>query len=280
LPSLRAQQRAVARIRSGAPSVAVAQASLIQAGSAAGFRPDALTAFHDRLPRLLDPQLRLSFDDYQQHGLGDLIGRFVSRNAQGWTLATYAFPSDASQAQVLGRVVGGNGARGTLTGVALVNQELAARFIPQFLRGLTIGSIVVVLMIVVTFRDWRLSLLAIVPTIAGLIWASGVLALAGIPLDLFALFAVVTFVGIGIDYGIHMVHRYREHGNAEASVAELAPVIVVAGLITLAGYGTLVISSYPPLRSIGVVSAVSVVTLVAASILLLPALLVGNASSR
>jgi predicted RND superfamily exporter protein len=50
-------------------------------------------------------------------------------------------------------------------------------------------------------------------------------------------------------------------------------VIVVAGLITLAGYGTLVTSSYPPLRSIGLVSVVSVVTLVAASIVLLPALL-------
>ena len=93
------------------------------------------------------------------------------------------------------------------------------------------------------------------------------------PLDLFALFAVVTFVGIGIDYGIHVVHRYRDHGDAELAVAQLAPVIVVAGLITLAGYGTLVTSSYPPLRSIGLVSAVSIFTLVAASVLLLPALL-------
>ena len=160
-----------------------------------------------------------------------------------------------------------------MTGLTLVNRELAARFVPQFLRGLTIGSLVVAVMIAVTFRTWRLSLLAIVPTVAGLIWAAGLLALARIPLDLFALFAVVTFVGIGIDYGIHVVHRYRDHGDAEVAVAELAPVIVVAGLITLAGYGTLVTSSYPPLRSIGVVSAVSVLTLVAASVLLLPALL-------
>ena len=43
--------------------------------------------------------------------------------------------------------------------------------------------------------------------------------------------------------------------------------------ITLLGYGTLVTSSYPPLRSIGVVSAVSVVALAAASVLVLPALL-------
>ena len=280
LPSISAQRRAVAQIGSKAPSAAVAQAALLRAGSAAGFRPEALAPFYDRLPRLLDPQLRLTFDDYRAHGLGDVVGRFVSRSPQGWTLATYVFPSDTAQAQALAHIVDENGGRGTLTGVALVNQELAGRFVPQFLRGLIIGSIVVVLMIVVTFRDWRLSVLAIVPTIAGLIWASGFLALAGIPLDLFALFAVVTFVGIGIDYGIHMVHRYREHGNAESSVAELAPVIVVAGLITLAGYGTLVISSYPPLRSIGLVSAVSVVTLVAASVLLLPALLIGGPPSR
>ena len=114
------------------------------------------------------------------------------------------------------------------------------------------------------------------PTVVGLIWTAGLLAIAGVVMDLFALFAVVTFVGIGVDYGIHVVHRYRDHGNAEAAIAQLAPVIVVAGLITLLGYGTLVTSSYPPLRSIGIVSAVSVLALVAASILVLPALLIGG----
>ena len=87
------------------------------------------------------------------------------------------------------------------------------------------------------------------------------------------MFAVVTFLGIGVDYGIHLVHRFRERGNAERATAELAPVIFVAGAITLLGYGTLINSSYPPLRSMGLVSAVSVFALAAASVLLLPALL-------
>jgi predicted RND superfamily exporter protein len=79
-----------------------------------------------------------------------------------------------------------------------------------------------------------------------------------------------------VDYGIHLVHRYQERGNAERATAELAPVILVAAAITLLGYGTLVNSSYPPLRSIGVVSAVSVVTLSLASVLVLPAMLVSE----
>jgi predicted RND superfamily exporter protein len=86
----------------------------------------------------------------------------------------------------------------------------------------------------------------------------------------------VTFVGIGVDYGIHLVHRYQERGDAERATAELAPVILVAAAITMLGYGTLVTSSYPPLRSIGVVSAVSVVTLATASVLVLPALLMSE----
>jgi predicted exporter len=273
LPSDAAQDRSRARVRAQAPAPATVQATLARLASDAGFRTGTLDPFSQRLPRLLDPAQHLSFDGYGQHGLGDLVGRFVTREPDGWTLATYAFPSSITEARALERIAVERGNSGRLTGLTLVNRELAARFVPQFLRGLTIGSLVVAVMIAVTFRTWRLSLLAIVPTVAGLIWAAGLLALARIPLDLFALFAVVTFVGIGIDYGIHVVHRYRNHGDAEVAVAELAPVIVVAGLITLAGYGTLVTSSYPPLRSIGVVSAVSVLTLVAASILLLPALL-------
>ena len=280
LPSDAAQKRSMLRIRAQAPQARAAQADLSRAASAAGFKEGTLAPFLQRLPRLLDPEPRLTFDGYRSHGLGDLIGRFVSREPEGWTLATYAFPANGEEARALERIAAASSTAGRLTGLALVNRELAARFVPQFLRGLSIGSLVVIVMIAFTFRTWRLSLLAIVPTVAGLIWAAGVLALVRVPLDLFALFAVVTFVGIGIDYGIHVVHRYRDHGNAETAVAQLAPVIVVAGLITLAGYGTLVTSSYPPLRSIGLVSVVSVLTLVAASVLLLPALLIGSRPPR
>jgi predicted RND superfamily exporter protein len=159
------------------------------------------------------------------------------------------------------------------TGLPLVNRELAGSFLPQFIKGLLIGTVIVVALVVAAFRDWRLSLYAMLPTAIGLVWAAGVLAIGGVELDLFAVFAVVTFVGIGVDYGIHLVHRYQERGDAERATAELAPVILVAAAITMLGYGTLVNSSYPPLRSIGVVSAISVVTLAAASVFVLPALL-------
>ena len=215
----------------------------------------------------------LTYEGYVAHGLADLIGRFVARVDDRWLLATYAFPSRPEEVAALETRVREADPTATLTGLPLVNRELADRFLPQFAKGLAIGTVIVVALVFMAFRNWRLSLLSLAPTAVGIVWAAGALALAGIALDLFALFAVVTLVGIGVDYGVHVVHRYRERGDSRQAVEELAPVILVAAAITLLGYGTLVTSSYPPLRSIGLVSAVSIVTLAAASLFVLPAIL-------
>ena len=98
-----------------------------------------------------------------------------------------------------------------LTGLPAVNAELAQRFLPQFLRGLLVGTVAVILMVALAFRSWKLSTLALLPTAIGLVWTAGLLGLARVELDLFAVFTVVTFVGIGVDYGIHLVHHYHEH---------------------------------------------------------------------
>jgi predicted RND superfamily exporter protein len=102
-----------------------------------------------------------------------------------------------------------------------------------------------------------------------------VLAVSGVSLDLFSMFAVMTFVGIGVDYGIHLVHRcaHTAPGERGEAVARLGPVILVAALTTLFGFGTLMTSSYPPLSLLGVVSTVAIVALGTASLFVLPALL-------
>jgi predicted RND superfamily exporter protein/lauroyl/myristoyl acyltransferase len=273
LPSVDVQQRRQDLIRHRLGSVDAIGATLAKAETSEGFREDSFRPFRDRLTSILDSNLRLTYNDYKTHGLDDLIGRFVGRADGKWVLATYAFPQRPEDVAVLERVVATVDSSAVLTGLARVNGELAARFMPELLKGLSIGTAVVILLVLLAFRDVRLSLLSMVPTIVGLVWAAGALAIAGATLDLFALFAVVTFVGIGVDYGVHMVHRYQERRDAPHAVSELAPVILTAALITLLGYGTLITSSYPPLRSIGLVSAVSVATLALASVFVLPAIL-------
>ncbi len=273
LPTVTSQARAAERVSRSGLTPAGVQSSLATAADGAGFRPGAFDAFAERVPRLLDPSLRLTYEGYVSQGLGDLIGRFISHRAGQWTIATYVFPRTPEDLSGLQAIVDAVDPAQTLTGLQLVNAELSRKFLPEFVKGLAIGTAAVLALLIFSFRDWRLCALALLPTFVGLVWTAGLLGLARVELDLFALFAGVTFVGIGVDYGIHVVHRYRERGDAVRTVAELSPVILTAAAITLLGYGTLINSSYPPLRSIGLVSAVSVSALAAASVLLLPALL-------
>jgi uncharacterized protein len=277
LPSHATQTQRAERIKASGISPAQVRTSLADAAVASGFQPGAFDAFVERVPRLLDSSLRLTYDNYVSSGFGDLIRRFITHEGRNaWTLATFVFPQTPEELTTIQTVVNAVDPAQTLTGLPLVNKELSKRFLPQFLKGLAIGTIMVLVSLALVFRDWRLCALALLPTFAGLVWTAGVLALAGVELDLFAVFAVVTFVGIGVDYGIHMVHRYRERGDPAQTVSELAPVILAAAAITLFGYGTLITSSYPPLRSIGVVSAISVCALALASVILLPALMMGK----
>jgi predicted RND superfamily exporter protein len=273
LPSDRMQTARSRTVQMSLPEVEELRRDLEAATVDAGFRASAFQSFSDRLPRLSSGAQRISFDEFANHGLDDVVRRFVARDDRQWAVVSYAFAKAPHEIEALRAAVAASGEGMVLSGLPLVNEELAARFMPQFVRGLGVGSVVVIGMILLTFWNWRLVLLTLVPTVLGLLWAGGLLALVGYELDLFSVFAVITFIGIGVDYGVHLVHRYRERGDATRATAELASVILVAGAITLLGYGTLLGSSYPPLQSIGVVSVVSVVTLVAASVLVLPALL-------
>jgi predicted RND superfamily exporter protein len=161
-----------------------------------------------------------------------------------------------------------------VTGLPVVNAELAGRFRPQFAIGLLVGSAAVFLLMFATFKRLGLTLLALSPTVLGLIWSGAILAASGVELDLFSIFAILTLIGIGVDYGIHLVHRFStEAGTLDHALTRIAPTNLVAAGIALLGCGSLVTSDYPPLRSLGIVTVVSLSTCLITAVIVLPALL-------
>ena len=275
LPSARAQAAVAAQVEARRIDAARVANDVRDAAGAAGFKPGTFDAFAARLPALLDTEARLTYDGFASHGLGDLLDRSIVHRDGAWTVVTYLFPPTPAAVDTVRRIVDASGGGARLSGLPEVNREMGRRFGPEFAKGIAAGSAVVVVLLIAAFRRLDLTLLALVPTVVALIWAAGVLAATGVSLDLFSMFAVMTFVGIGVDYGIHLVHR-SAHGPASAradAVSHLAPVILVAALTTLLGFGTLVTSSYPPLRLLGIVSAIAIVALGLASLFVLPALL-------
>lgn len=276
LPSARTQDAAAARIAAQRIDPGRVRTELTAAAAAAGFRPGTFDRFGATLPVLLDTRARVTFDGFRSHGLGDLLDRSIVKRDGTWTVVTYLYPTTPAAVEGVRRAVTSAGGTARLSGLPAVNREMAERFTPEFVKGVAVGSLIVLALLVAAFRRWDFTLLALVPTALALTWTAGILAVAGVSLDLFSMFAVMTFVGIGVDYGIHLVHRcaHDASGDRGEAVAHLGPVILIAALTTLFGFGTLVASSYPPLRLLGVVSSVAIVALGAASLFVLPALLV------
>ena len=94
-------------------------------------------------------------------------------------------------------------------------------------------------------------------------------------LDLFSLFAAMTFIGIATDYDIYVIHRYSVEGTRPMRevLTRTGPGILVAGATTLIGFGSLINSSYGPLHSFGITSVTMIACSLVASLLVLPALL-------
>jgi uncharacterized protein len=277
LPSAREQARVAQVVRTTETTAGGAQRDIQLAAAQAGFRPDAFAPFLERVSRLLDPDERISYDGLMTHGLDSIVSRFVVHRDGRYQAVTYLYPRQAVDAVDIAALRGivrrvDPGLR--LTGLPVINDDLRQQFFPQFLKGIGIGTVAVALLIYLVFRTIRHTLLALAPTAMGFVWSAGLLALLHVELDLFSLFAAVTFVGIAVDYGIYVLYRYVfEPSTGMADVmTRTGAAIIIACAMALIGFGTLINSSYGPLHVFGIVSIVTLACCLTASIVSLPAL--------
>lgn len=278
LPAAAVQARRADAIGLARPRAAATSDAVDEAARAQGFVPDTFAPFRQRLTTLLDSDARLTLEGYRAAGLGDLVGRFVARTGDDVLAVTYVTPETEDARAAVEAAVAANPSM-VLTGLPVVNRSLAERFPRELSLGLGVGALVVVLIIWLEFRALTPTLYALVPTVLGLVWGLGALGWAGVVLDLFSVFAVLMFLGIGVDYGIHLVHptlRSRDRASAEQAIALVGPAMLLAGVTTLVGFGTLVRSEYVPLYSLGMASVATIGMSLIAALLTLPALLVSR----
>jgi predicted RND superfamily exporter protein len=118
-----------------------------------------------------------------------------------------------------------------------------------------------------------------------MVWMLAAMAGLGIPLNFMNIFVTTMILGIGVDYGVHVIHRYREardqdHAELHRALSETGNAIVVAVLTTVCGFGSLAVSHYPGLRSLGYVAILGASSSALVAITLLPAFLAWIRSRR
>jgi predicted RND superfamily exporter protein len=106
----------------------------------------------------------------------------------------------------------------------------------------------------------------------------GGMVLLGLSMNFFNVFVTAMIIGVGVDYGVHMIHRYREERSGgrerlETGLTQTGKAVVLAALANVVGFGSLAWSSYPGIQSIGYVAVMGSSSSALVALTVLPAYL-------
>ncbi len=118
------------------------------------------------------------------------------------------------------------------------------------------------------------SVLALIPLSVGAIWTVGAMTLLGIELNMANVIAIPLILGIGIDNGVHVIHRYRIEGPGEIGtvLSTVGRAILLTSITTIAAFGTFAFGLYRGLSSMGIILGLGITICFFMSAYLLPAL--------
>ncbi len=134
---------------------------------------------------------------------------------------------------------------------------------------------VVFLFLLFDFRSFKKALLAMIPLFVGVIWMIGTMGIFGIQITLLNIMAIPLIIGIGIDDGVHILHRYNIEGeeNTRKVYSSTGKAIIITSLTTMLSFGSLVFATYRGFGSMGLALFIGVGMCLIASIFVLPAIL-------
>jgi len=124
--------------------------------------------------------------------------------------------------------------------------------------------------------------LSTVPLAIALTMIYGVMGYGGIELNLITALLSTIMLGVGIDYSIHFLWRYRDERfkgldvqpAIEKTLVTTGRGIVFNGLSVVVGFAVLIVSAFFPVRFFGLLVAISILASMIGALVVLPALLI------
>lgn len=157
----------------------------------------------------------------------------------------------------------------------LIIADLIRMAIREGKLAVILSLLVVFFIILLDVRSLKNTLLVMSPLLLGLTWMGGMMFVLGMKLNLFNMVVLPSVVGIGVDTGVHLHHRYRAEGPGSMYLVlkRTGPAVAVATITTIVGYTGLLIASHPGLASIGKLAIVGLSTTLLCALVILPALM-------
>jgi uncharacterized protein len=131
----------------------------------------------------------------------------------------------------------------------------------------------IVFLVLLHFRSLVSVVLALLPVAIGSLWLAGLMGWWGVPLNPANIMTMPLIIGIGVTNGIHILNRFAEEHSPSILAKSTGKAVLVSGLTTIAGFGSLIFAKHRGIESLGYVMATGVATCMFAGLTCLPAIL-------
>ncbi|RJP27743.1 MAG: RND family transporter [Actinobacteria bacterium] len=168
------------------------------------------------------------------------------------------------------------------TGMTVLIGDLLGNILPTQLKTSGLALLFCALILIIVFKSFKYGIATLVVVVCGMMAELIFLFALGWPLDLMTVMVASLVIGAGIDFGIHITHRFREelHGNGSTlkeairdTVKNVGRALVAAALTTCGVFAILGFSGMGMMQRFGWTTAVGLLGALFGAILVLPSIL-------
>jgi predicted RND superfamily exporter protein len=246
---------------------------------------DLYDGYFESLSNALSREKPLLLSSLRKTQLYRLLKHFVFQENEHFRIVTYVIPpkdlwSQADTAQLKQAIIRKLEKEGikkesyNMTGANLLAGDLKELIIHNMRSALWLAGLSAVLVLLIYYRRLKFLALSTLPIFVGVVTLFGVMVVFHFDFNFFNLIVLPMIIGIGIDDGVHLTNTFRRVHRADMSdaMSQTGRAVVLTSLTTLVGFGSLSLSHYPGLKSMGYVAIIGISACLLASLIVLPAI--------
>ncbi len=163
-----------------------------------------------------------------------------------------------------------------VTGTPIITYEAITLMERAYKQGTIYAVLLVSGLTFAMLRRVRETALALLPLALGLIWTGGLMWLFGLDFNMGNIFGLPLILGAAAEYGLNIVMRYietRRDAGAPLIARSTVMGVLVAGLTTIVGFGSLMLADHRGIFGLGLLLTLGTLASLVASLVVLPVLL-------
>ena len=180
------------------------------------------------------------------------------------------------------------GLNSTITGKYSLYQRQESYVVNSFLSSVGIAFFLITIVLWISFKSLKLSLIALIPNLTPLLVGGLGLWLMGENLNVGTVLVVSITLGIAVDDTLHIITEYqRKKSNELSSQAVFTEVFSETGvalygttLVLVFAFGASLLSTFAPFQIFGALAAAVLITALIIDLTVLPVLMIKNGKSR